>query len=418
MKKIIIFLTLLLIAATANGLLKTAIEIDEPETNEQLIEEETNEYVAGGLDRFLCTGEDNYAGAGVYYYNGDPLTEQAGNCNADVLVRYYEDKNLIFYPDITPPQSIYDFPGLTLPWDMNVGQFVGSSFNWDKPEDYCYTEKFTTRSKTGQTLPWSFSGFDNSWLRVWIFDGDDPDIGPLAVYDYHLVVNNLNKPILSIETDQTNYVIPEGEDMLKVKLTLNDDDLLCGDVNSNEEYLWYDDTYPVDYRTHRADKSVETYEIRVNGVPIDSRDYNSGAFGVYITSGNTGEITLDLNLSDYAPGEFDLNITVLDTDGYHEKTGQLFDIVLLPFVVDEYGTPKQTTIHVTKEGGICADLDNSGRVDVADLVYFVAWAFNGGPAPEILWTADLDGSGRTDVADITYFVKWSFNGGPAPTCGR
>jgi len=70
------------------------------------------------------------------------------------------------------------------------------------------------------------------------------------------------------------------------------------------------------------------------------------------------------------------------------------------------------------------DFDHNARIDVQDVVAWVAWAFKGGPVrpgcvegeegsyyyPE----CDTDGSGRVDIADMHFWVRWAFNYGPSP----
>ena len=60
------------------------------------------------------------------------------------------------------------------------------------------------------------------------------------------------------------------------------------------------------------------------------------------------------------------------------------------------------------------DLDGSGFIDIADLVYFVEFSFNGGPPPAFLLAADLNCDVVVDIADIVYMVEFMFGGGPAP----
>ena len=64
--------------------------------------------------------------------------------------------------------------------------------------------------------------------------------------------------------------------------------------------------------------------------------------------------------------------------------------------------------------GLRGDVDASGEIDIADLVYLVAYAFSSGPEPIPLEAADLDCSGGIDIADIVYMVNYMFVSGPAP----
>ncbi len=59
----------------------------------------------------------------------------------------------------------------------------------------------------------------------------------------------------------------------------------------------------------------------------------------------------------------------------------------------------------------------SGSVDIGDLVYLVAFSFQGGPAPTCIEEADIDGSGGVlpiDIADIVAMVSFMFQGGDIP----
>lgn len=69
---------------------------------------------------------------------------------------------------------------------------------------------------------------------------------------------------------------------------------------------------------------------------------------------------------------------------------------------------------------LCGDVDGSGTLDVADVVYFVEYSFGipSGPEPPNAAAADVNGSGTVDVADIVYLVEYSFSNppGPPPHC--
>ena len=61
------------------------------------------------------------------------------------------------------------------------------------------------------------------------------------------------------------------------------------------------------------------------------------------------------------------------------------------------------------------DADNSGAVDIDDIVYLVAHIFSGGPPPvPAACCGDADGSGAIDIDDVVYLVAYIFSGGPPP----
>ncbi len=65
---------------------------------------------------------------------------------------------------------------------------------------------------------------------------------------------------------------------------------------------------------------------------------------------------------------------------------------------------------------ICGDLDESGRIDVADLVYLVVYMFIDGIPNFNLNVIDLDLSGIVDVSDLIFFVGYMFNNGSSFKC--
>ncbi|HOP06045.1 MAG TPA: SBBP repeat-containing protein [candidate division Zixibacteria bacterium] len=67
---------------------------------------------------------------------------------------------------------------------------------------------------------------------------------------------------------------------------------------------------------------------------------------------------------------------------------------------------------------ICADINGNGSgPDIADLVYMVAFMFQGGPEPPLPAACDINGDGSiADIADLVDLVTYMFQGGSAPSC--
>jgi hypothetical protein len=63
---------------------------------------------------------------------------------------------------------------------------------------------------------------------------------------------------------------------------------------------------------------------------------------------------------------------------------------------------------------LCGDADRSGDINIADVVYLVAYIFSGGPAPDPLASGDADCDGVAIISDAVYLVAYIFSGGPAP----
>jgi len=74
---------------------------------------------------------------------------------------------------------------------------------------------------------------------------------------------------------------------------------------------------------------------------------------------------------------------------------------------------------ITLTGGFhCGDVNGSGNelIDIADLVYLIAWMFSGGPEPQPYLSGDCNGDSSTDISDVVCFAAFMFTGGPPPAC--
>jgi len=66
------------------------------------------------------------------------------------------------------------------------------------------------------------------------------------------------------------------------------------------------------------------------------------------------------------------------------------------------------------EPSICGDADNSGMVDIDDVMYLVDYIFLGGPAPIDFAQADVNCDSKIDLLDISIVMAYIFRGGSAP----
>ncbi len=71
-------------------------------------------------------------------------------------------------------------------------------------------------------------------------------------------------------------------------------------------------------------------------------------------------------------------------------------------------------------GGCCVGTrgnvngDSGDAIDISDLVYLVAFMFQGGAAPDCFEEGDIDGSGGIDISDLVGLVAFMFQGGAPP----
>ncbi len=69
---------------------------------------------------------------------------------------------------------------------------------------------------------------------------------------------------------------------------------------------------------------------------------------------------------------------------------------------------------VGMRGNIDGMTGPAGEISLADITYFMAWAFQDGPPPPCLDEADVNADGGINICDLYYLVEYLFNGGPAP----
>jgi len=60
------------------------------------------------------------------------------------------------------------------------------------------------------------------------------------------------------------------------------------------------------------------------------------------------------------------------------------------------------------------DIDMSGSIDIADLVYMAMYMFQEGPQPWVMGAVEMDGAEGINIADLVYLVMYMFQEGPPP----
>ncbi|MCJ7459885.1 MAG: dockerin type I domain-containing protein, partial [candidate division Zixibacteria bacterium] len=70
----------------------------------------------------------------------------------------------------------------------------------------------------------------------------------------------------------------------------------------------------------------------------------------------------------------------------------------------------------TKALCILGDADNSGSIDISDVIYLINYLFRGGPAPEPMIAGDSNNDNKVTVSDAVYLINYLFKDGPKPSC--
>jgi len=97
--------------------------------------------------------------------------------------------------------------------------------------------------------------------------------------------------------------------------------------------------------------------------------------------------------------------------------GPLYDTSMQTYTVSgQYSGKCEFLMHgtVVMLGHVSGDLNGDGIVDVADLIFFVQYAFHDGPPPPVPGAADLNCTGDIDIGDLIILIDFMFGNGPKP----
>ncbi|HOP06037.1 MAG TPA: M1 family aminopeptidase [candidate division Zixibacteria bacterium] len=112
---------------------------------------------------------------------------------------------------------------------------------------------------------------------------------------------------------------------------------------------------------------------------------------------------------------FDPNTAIIS--GQPTDTGQFTFTVYVDDNLSNYWDEQQFFLHVIEPDLVPGDIDMSGSLDIADLVYMATYMFQGGPEPPVINLTDVNGSCVLDIADLIYLVEYMFQEGPEPVVG-
>jgi TolB protein len=65
---------------------------------------------------------------------------------------------------------------------------------------------------------------------------------------------------------------------------------------------------------------------------------------------------------------------------------------------------------------VSGDADNSGSIDISDVIYLINYIFKSGPVPVSLILGDCNNDEEVTICDVVYLINYLFKGGPPPIC--
>jgi len=65
---------------------------------------------------------------------------------------------------------------------------------------------------------------------------------------------------------------------------------------------------------------------------------------------------------------------------------------------------------------ISGDADNSGSIDISDVMYLIDYLFKGGSEPEPMFAGDSNNDNKVSISDVVYLINYLLKGGQKPSC--
>jgi len=201
----------------------------------------------------------------------------------------------------------------------------------------------------------------------------------------------------------------------------------AGDVVTAQVILGVDGSITYQYQTIAAG-----FDVANCSIGIENETGTDGLQVAYLTSYLKNNLAvkfvaphrwlmLDKFSGSLAAGAADTITCSFSSEGMENGT-YLTNVIVRSNDPDAAENPWTVPFELTiseEQPWVCGDVAGDGvGPNVADLTYFVAYLFSGGPTPPVIEAADMNGSGGgLNVVDLNHLVAYLFTGGPAPTCG-
>ncbi len=298
---------------------------------------------------------------------------------------------------------------------------MGDSLFFPAMQDYFLTSQFAGKSANTDDLNSicsQYFGSDMSWFfDAWVYQEDQPNYE--YSYEYEASAKSADYLVhFYLAQNNTDGIFPMYVDIVAfaggydTTFTIwdgSEGELINFNLPNPPDSFWIDPddkilktVTEVPWTMHIAVSQVPDAVIgqpysftfsAIGGVPDYSWEKTLGQYPVGLTfNTSTGELSgTPTWVADYY---FQLLCTDSDDPPNTDERGFLMRVV-------EQSIPR-------------GDVDDSGNIDIDDVVYLINYIFGGGPAPDPIEKGDVDCSDNVDIDDVVYLINYIFGGGPAP----
>lgn len=367
----------------------------------------------GGVNLdWTYSGTDCYTDASVYLYDGSPVILWD---NGSDTAGYWSIFGESWYGDNGFRPQTASSEGTT------------SVYNWYSSGTFTTQDSSVALEQTWYA-PTIDCGFMVKKLKIWSFDG--------AIHDGLRIGEAIDWDVPSDSLADNSSLFDAGRNLIyQVGAEFDQDDTLSDGsinpigndcVNANTRFagvaFYSSFLNPNGYYYD----PIHTFPYSASTIRNDSFVFPAGNFvpgQLYREMGNAGYSTETAiaDLSTVICYEPNFNLGANDTLEIYTIYATVYDGTLsdLQYTIDQGNLWLNNIIPPCPNGCCCGirgnvDGDGGDNIDIADLVYFVTYAFGGGSAPVCYEEADVDASGSLDIADIVYLVNYMFSAGPAP----
>ncbi len=383
-------------------------------------------------------GNSNY-GSWFPEVSGDTASfEKSDICWGQIRTKNFILKEQLISVDIQPYVNSSDnatnddafFLGFTDGWAFYVGRFVGIMFR--NNNIYLYDND----PNYGYGFPGLLIGSytPGMWVTIEmkVTNSNILKVTGAGLNESYQIENLMNQFMfnIAIANDNVNFnkitnvtlKDPSSLNIPSITATPCDDECLVLPVVATLSDAIEGFQVPLTYAPQLMVCSVSTVGLTTDGWTSIFRDIDNtnGILSVSMAQGSGVELPAGIDtlfkVYFYAPPQCNTeSIYTWDTTFSGDPFKQLA-------YVDTSGAvllPEFSTDTIIIGGYVPGDFDMSGSVDIADLVAFVAFSFQGGPPPCIMNTIDVNGSGGIpDIGDLVYIVNYMFGGVPVLECGN